>query len=352
MATSGTVGNTEITVSTMIEHSLRRAGIPASEVTPDIVRSAKNNLYFYLSSLSNAGVNLWTIEKDIKGLTKGQNKYALTKGDLDVKNILRRQINYPSGGTAASSAGGTAANAFDKDFSTACTQNAADGNISYDFSSATNIELVGFMPNNDSYYAPVFEFSSDGISWTTFLSIDQQKFSADVWYFYDLSIFQSYRHFRMRETSGGILDIVELCFGSISIELPMSRMSLDQYSNLTNKNLDSNFVQQYWVDRKVDAPVINVWPTPDSNLDQMVIYKTRQIQDVGSLTNTLELPQRWIEAGIDNLAVRMLLELPKVDTSRYDILKKQAESSTFAAQQEERDKSPIFFSPEISCYTR
>lgn len=353
MTTSGTVGQTTIEVAQLIEHAFRRAGISPAETTVDAINTAKENLYFYLSSLGNDGVNLWTVEKVLKGLNYARANYQIGVGTIDIKRVLRRSMTLPSGGTATSSAGGSAGYAFDQDLTTACTQTSANGNISYEFDSVRTITTVGFMPNGDQTLAPIFEWSNDGSTWTELYSVAKTDFSNGEWYYWDISSPVSATQYRMRETSGGTLNITELVFATVVMEIPLGRISLDQYANLTDKTMLSPQPLEYWFDRKVENPEINVWPVPNYNFDMLVIWRNRQIQDVGTLTNTLELPQRWIEAAVTELSVRMLLEIPgEVKQDRYEILKREAKEATFRAQQEERDNSPIFIAPNISCYTR
>jgi hypothetical protein len=52
------------------------------------------------------------------------------------------------------------------------------------------------------------------------------------------------------------------------------------------------------------------------------------------------------------LAHQMALELPAIDPARATYLETQAEKYWNMAEQEERDKSPIYFAPNISYYTR
>ncbi len=70
------------------------------------------------------------------------------------------------------------------------------------------------------------------------------------------------------------------------------------------------------------------------------------------LTDELEIPQRWYEAIQFMLAHRMSLELPQVAMDRVGYLEKMADKYLFEAEQEERDKSPIYWAPNISVYTR
>jgi hypothetical protein len=84
----------------------------------------------------------------------------------------------------------------------------------------------------------------------------------------------------------------------------------------------------------------------------MTVWYSRQIQDVGDLTDELEIPQRWYLAIQSMLAHQMSLELPQVAVDRIGYLEKQAEKYLYEAEQEERDKSPIYWAPNISVYTR
>ena len=83
----------------------------------------------------------------------------------------------------------------------------------------------------------------------------------------------------------------------------------------------------------------------------MVCWYSRQIEDVGSLTDELEIPQRWYETVLFMLAHRMSLELPQVGMDRVSYLEKMADKYLADAESEERDRSPIYWAPNISVYT-
>jgi hypothetical protein len=97
---------------------------------------------------------------------------------------------------------------------------------------------------------------------------------------------------------------------------------------------------------------MSLWPTPSDPFVQMTVWYSRQIQDVGDLQDQLEIPQRWYEAVVMMLSHRMSLELPQVAPDRIAYLEKMATQYLTEAELEERDKSPIYFSPNISVYTR
>jgi uncharacterized NAD(P)/FAD-binding protein YdhS len=73
--------------------------------------------------------------------------------------------------------------------------------------------------------------------------------------------------------------------------------------------------------------------------------------DVGDLYGELEVPQRWYEAVVMMLSHRMSLELPGIPAERTSYLEKQADKYLSMAEEEERDKSPIYFAPNIRPYT-
>lgn len=355
MASSGTVSQTTIDVATIIEHAFRRSGQSPADQTADAIKAAQENLYFYLSQLANAGTSLWTIQKTILGTITGQDAYAIGNGVIDVRNILYRTVTPAAGGTPASSAGGTAANAFSQILTTACTQVSSNGNISYDFGvgKAPTITNVGIMTNGAQTYTLAWEYSTDNINWTTALLNPVTNFADLTWAYYDISNAGAARYFRVRETGGGILNVREIGFNTILSEIHAARLNIDQYTNLTNKTFQGSNVLQYWLDRQIPSPIARIWPVSNSNFNQLVVWNRRQIQDVGSnMAGTIEVPQRWIEAVVTELARRLVLELPKADPKRYQMLKDEADAATFAAQQEERDNSAIQITPNISCYTR
>ena len=53
MATSGTVGQTVVTVQNLIDSGARRAGKLAEELTSEQILASKQSLYYLLSNLVN-----------------------------------------------------------------------------------------------------------------------------------------------------------------------------------------------------------------------------------------------------------------------------------------------------------
>jgi hypothetical protein len=357
MAYSGTVGETVINVQTLIDHGARRCGKLAEELTSEQQLSARQSLFFLLSHLGNKGINYWAINKKVFGLTADKYIYSMPLGCIDVLNVLYRTMNRPSG-EYTSSAGGVVANVYDSDVDTWCQQSSANGNISVFYGTDNPIYAgsIGFLPyiagGGSAEWSITFEYSIDNITWNTLDDLGTITVTDNDWVWTDIDPGQSVMYYRIRAYGGTTLALREWYVGNNSREIQMSRLNRDDYTNLPNKNFTANQPYQFWFDRTIPQPKVYLWPTPSDPFIQMTVWYQRQIMDVGALTDELEIPQRWYEAVQFMLAHRMSLELPQVAMDRVGYLEKMAEKYLFEAEQEERDKSPIYFAPNISVYTR
>jgi hypothetical protein len=357
MAYSGTVGTTVIQVQTLIDHGARRCGKLAEELTSEQLLSARESLYFLLSNLINIGIQYWAIDKKVYGLQANNYVYKLPIGGNDVLQALYRRMNRPtpnSTGGYASSAGGIVGNAFDSNIDTLCTQTSSNGNISVDYGTNNPVYVgsIGVLPGVSGSFNAVFEYSVDGITWSTLLAPGVTTWVNNEWLWYDIEAGQTVQYYRIRETGGNTLVLRELYFGNNSTEITMARLNRDDYTNLPNKNFTANQPFQFWFNRTIPQSEIYLWPVPSDPFVQMTVWYSRQIMDVGDLYGELEVPQRWFEAVVFMLAHRMSLELPGVDAARIQYLDGQADKYLGLAEAEERDKSPVYFAPNISVYTR
>jgi hypothetical protein len=356
MAYSDTYGQV-YSVQTLIDHGARRCGKLAEELTSEQLLSARESLGFVLSNLINIGIQYWAIEKEVIGLTPDKYIYTLPTGSNDVLNALYRTMNRPSG-SYSTSAGGTVANVADNDIDTYCVQNAANGNISVNFGTDNPVYAgsIGLMPyvagGGSAVWTLILEYSVDSITWNTLNDLGTVTVTDKVWIWTDIDPGQSVQYYRVRASGGTTLALREFYVGNNSREITMSRLNRDDYTNLPNKNFTANQPYQFWFNRTVPNPEIYLWPTPSDPFVQMTVWYSKQIMDVGALTDQLQIPQRWYMAVVSMLAHQMSLELPQVDLSRIQYLEQQAEKYLALAEVEERDKSPIYFAPSIGVYTR
>jgi hypothetical protein len=360
MAYSGTVGTTVINVQTLIDHGARRCGKLAEELTSEQLLSARQSLFFALSHIANLGIQYWAINKKVIGLNADQYIYEMPVGTIDVLNVLYRQMTRPTPndlGGYTSSAGGVVANVADSNIDTFCQQTSANGNIQVYYGTDNPIYAgsIGILPyvagGGSATWSVIFEYSTDGATWSTLDDLGSVVVKDNQWIWTDVDPGQTVEYYRVRVYGGATMALREFYVGNNSREIQMSRLNRDDYTNLPNKNFTANQPYQFWFNRTIPQPGIYLWPVPSDPFIQMTTWYSRQIMDVGALTDELEVPQRWYEAVIFMLAHRMSLELPAVSDNRITYLERMAEKYFFEAEQEERDKSPIYLSSNISVYT-
>lgn len=355
MAYSDTYGQV-YNVQTLIDHAARRCGKLAEELTSEQLLTARQSLGFVMTNLINIGIQYWAIKKEVIGLTPDKYIYSLPVGANDVLNALYRTMNRPSG-NYASSAGGIVGNVADNNVDTICQQNAANGNISVDFGTDNPIYAgsIGVLPyvagGGSATWTLNLQYSTDGSSWNTLENIGTVVVTDNQWLWYDIDPGQTVRYYRIVASGGTTLALREWFIGNNSREITMARLNRDDYTNLPNKNFTANQPYQFWFNRTIPQPEINLWPVPSDPFVQMTVWYSKQIMDVGDLTDELQIPQRWYMATLAMLSHQLALELPQVPLDRIAYLEQQADKYLLIAEQEERDRSPIYFSVNITPYT-
>jgi hypothetical protein len=327
MAYSGTVAQTAFNTRKVVENAVRRCKIPVQQITAETVEVANDQLYLMLSELANSKLPLWCVEKSIYPLYEGTPAIDTHAGTVDLLNANLRSLQPVTG-----------------------TDTVTTTEQVTEFDSATQVTTVGLKWTGGS--VPIeFARSDDNVTWTV---IQTEVASAGPleWAWYDLDVAVASIYFRVRATSG-LLDVSQIYLGNTPTEIPMTRMNRDDYTNLPNKTMSNSRPLQYWLDRKAASPVIRMWPVPNlaAETSQIVVWAHRQIMDVGTLTQDLEVPQRWLEAVVAGLAARLASELTEVDPQMVPILEQKAQAALYLAQAEERDNSPMMLAPNISPYT-
>ena len=80
----------------------------------------------------------------------------------------------------------------------------------------------------------------------------------------------------------------------------------------------------------------------------MIYNRARQVQDIGTLLNNVDAPQRFYEAIVAGLASRLAV---KFAMDRYPILADLAEKSYMQAAQQDVEKVPMRIQPNYISYT-
>ena len=328
MAFSNTVSQTNFNTRRVIDNAIRRCKLTAQQITAEHIDIANDQLYLFLSDLANQGAPLWCIEKQIYPLYDGVGDVTMLDGTVDILNSNFRWLQPVTGTNVDTSTSRTV-----------------------DFTTDIFVSNVGVYWTAAA--VPItLERSDDGVAWVEIQS-ETPTAVAGEWTWYDLDSSVAARYFRVRATSG-TLNFSQIYLANTPTEIPLARMNRDDYTNLPNKAFQSNRPLQYWFDRQVNNPIMHMWPVPNeaATVCQLVVWRQRYIMDVGTMTQDVEVPQRWLEAIVAGLAAKMALELVEVDANLISILDQKAASTLYIAQMEERDNSPMMIAPNISPYTR
>jgi hypothetical protein len=328
MAYSNTVSQTVFDTRRVIDNAARRCKLTAQQISAEHIDIANDQLFLLLSDLSNRGIQLWCIEKQIYPLYNGLGDLILDTGTLDVLNSNLRTLQEVTGTNV--------------DTSTTRTVT---------FTTETFVTTVGIYWTAAA--VPIaLERSDDNVTWTT-VQTETPTATAGQWTWFDLESSVATEYFRVRATSG-TLSFSQIYLANTPTEIPLARLNRDDYTSLPNKTFQSNRPLQFWFDRQVQQPVMHLWPVPNEEAEvyQIVVWRQRYIMDVGSMTQEIEVPQRWYEAIVAMLAARLALEYIEVDPSMISVLDAKAKESLYFAQQEERDNSPMIILPNIAMYTR
>lgn len=328
MAYSGTIGSTSFTTRKVIDHAFRRCKVPVAEITGEDIDIAKDQLFLMLHAWSAMDVHLWCQQTDILPIYEGRAQITLPTGTIDVLNANLRLLQQPEG--AETDAASSYQIQFDED---------------------TIITSIGVLWNGTS--TPVnLQRSPDGAAWATIQSESPIEGSGE-WSWFDLTELTASAYYRV-VTVAGALNSNTVFFGNNPSEIPLSRMNRDEYFYLPNKSFRSERPLQFWLDRQADACVMNVWPVPSEGDGryQLVVKNHRSIMDVGTLSQQIEVPNRWYEAVVTGLASRLGREIDKVDPKLISLLDSDASKAFLPVSVENRDKSPVNFNPGIAGYTR
>jgi len=150
---------------------------------------------------------------------------------------------------------------------------------------------------------------------------------------------------------GKIFDIVEAFIRTDSGEVDnqfdqnLTRVSISQYSHLSNK-LSQSKPLQYYVERTPTGIVVNLWPSPDSQKTYTLIYYYMQrVEDAGSpASNNMDVPSRFLPCLVAGLAYKLSIKYGP-DTNRSTFLKADYEEQWVEAADADRGKASLYISP-------
>lgn len=147
----------------------------------------------------------------------------------------------------------------------------------------------------------------------------------------------------------GTIEVQSAVVRRNGVDTEIYPISREDYLILHDKALIGR-PDRYFVDRRVDAAgVFQVqvffWLAGENTTDIIIMNVYKQIQDVGNAQNTLNIPFRFQEAFVSDLAARVALKYNKED---YDRLKGLADTEWTLAHDEDRDTAPLVISANYS----
>jgi len=330
VAVSGTVSMTVFNTRKVIDHAYRRCRIPPEGISSEQIDFALDTLYLVLSMLANRGLQLWCIERYLMPLYQAQGLITMPNGIVDILNTNLRTIEVVNENTT--------------DTTTSTTYTTI-------FPTETQVTVVGIEWSGAST-AYALETSTNGTTWTTVSTQSNPNTVANEVTWVDIQGSLATTYFRVRATTG-VLNQTQVIMANTPNEIPMARLNRDDYVNLPNKTFEGRPLQ-FWCDRQLNNPVLYLWPVPSAQFvtAQVVVWVKRYIMDVGTMTQEIEVPQRWYDSIVYVLAARLAEETPTVDPQMIAILDQKAQRALLEAENEERDDSPIYLTPNIAVYTR
>jgi len=337
MSTSGTYTFGSANNDAIVSESFMRIGLLPDLITAQKIQSATVSFNLLLSNWINKGPNLWTVKEEMLNLIPNQNTYSMPTATSAILEATIRTSQRPLGGTAYSSAGGTAQNAFDNNSATACTQTAPNGYISYYYGANVQygVAMVGIQSNTTTTYTLVGEYSNDNITWTSSVTIPAQVYTAgvNVWFLPSVPTLATY--YRVRETAGATLSVQELYFNTTLNDIPITAISRSEWVAYPNKN-QTGRPTSYYFNRQIN-PSVTLWPTPSAPYNNLFYTRVEEMQDVGSLVNSAQIPQRFFEAAASGLAWMLSI---KYAPEKTEYLEKCYREAFDEAAREDRERVP------------
>lgn len=317
----------------LFREAYERIGIIGNDQTPLHIQSALMSANLELSSWPGRGLNLWLVNKQMFSVYPNQPIYSLPLNTVRVLEVTAvSPVRLNTGGTAASSAGGTAANCFDPMMTAGCIQTAPNGNISYDYGAgnAYSILYVGVTSLVNATYTLAVDYSFDAVNWTNVYLSPAQSYQAGqpLWFVIEQSL--NARAWRIRETRGATLQIQQIYFNQPTNvgtgDRLLSALSRSEWMALATK-MSTGFPSGYYFDQLIQ-PTITLWPVPAvGNTSTNVLYTNYQYaQDVTQLFQNVQVPQRFYDAFVAGLSARLAKKFvpPRLEESRRDAMEAYA----------------------------
>lgn len=359
MAYSGTYNQTKITIDQLISYAYRDAGKQAEEITPEFINAGKQALFYVLQNSVNRGINIWLQKIMVMGAQTNQQYLTMPSNTVDILEANWIYIVNPTIADALPLSSEDAPALFDQssnaNLNLYAESTLEDNWFGAAYQQPTRLFYIGinaYAPNGPETYNLDLEVSDNGTDWTVWQSLPEVTLSDFEWSYQTINATQAFQYYRLnnRDTET-TFSLRAIQFAQSQQVIPLARLNRSDYFNLPNKQFPSQRSLQYWFNRQID-PQMYLWPVPNNNYQAFQMILELQPQDVGTLSDELYLPDRWIPYIQSALSHKLAMQLPGVDLGRIQYLEQQSMLLRQQAEEEDRDKSPIYLQPNYSYYTR
>ena len=329
MAVTGTISQNQLTLQRVMDRAFARAGVPMQVITAEYIDTAKELLQLTLDEFVTTGVSLWTNGVSHMGLRAGLPTVTMPDGTLEIDRVVVLTTS-----------------------TTAATLTGSSPTWLAEAAEAVEAEFVALKVSTAGFYDLAIDASADGVSYTEVWSGENVQLFTGQWNWIEVApATDAVTYFRVRETSGATLPVTDVQLAVGQYERPLNAIGQDTYANLPGKRSKGS-VTSYYTDRRVDGPVLYLWNAPDETHEDYIltVWRKRHMIDVGNMTSRIEVPQRWMDAIIWDLAWRLCSEIPEAKRQASEILS-LAERARSKIAPSESDGGEITFAPDIGMYT-
>ena len=144
-----------------------------------------------------------------------------------------------------------------------------------------------------------------------------------------------------------VLDVfIRETIGSTATDVPLSRLSREQYANISTKSTTGK-PNQYFINKLI-SPTVTVWPAPDKNSTYVLhlnVLTRMDDADVGA--DTMDLPFRFYPCLAAGLAYYMAI---KRAPEKVGMLKQMYDEEFNRALSQDEERSSFRVAPDLRNY--
>jgi hypothetical protein len=137
-----------------------------------------------------------------------------------------------------------------------------------------------------------------------------------------------------------VVDTLDVVVRRSGTDFEIDRISRTEYFTLPNKTTQGRS-SQYFLDRTI-TPTMYLWAAPENSTDQIRYYYVRRMQDADSLTNTNDIPFRFLPCMVAGLSYYISM---KRSPERTGLLKAVYDEEFQRAADEDIDRVPLKLQP-------